>query len=302
MEYIKNSVALAFTDPKAAALFFNSVIPGSHSAFYECAKYLKPTLMPSGLSGMSSISLILTASIGRACERHSEVDDINELVEIIFEEEGFPEGLEMDAQSYKNLMRRFVYDVKSKEFTMLNMLFDELGDRSLMYYGYTENNINDEVSVNLVLSNLPTIRTKNLDWEKILELRKDEESIAALRTLRTFVYENYQNKPIDYISDDLDRRKYEYMQASKKWELEILQSTLTLSGIEKLVGAGATGLVAALGGASLTVSAAVGVSAILGATTASFITGKNKFKLDTKINPINYLIRIDECNEEKKNA
>src|SRR3989337_688406 len=72
------------------------------------------------------------------------------------------------------------------------------------------------------------IDTEKLSLETIFEFRKDEENSKRIRDLHLFVFENYQDKPLSYIEDDICKRIEEHNSAIKKWGLDTTLETIEL--------------------------------------------------------------------------
>lgn len=80
----------------------------------------------------------------------------------------------------------------------------------------------------LVQSNIPLVDTARTLWEQILELRKDPEARAALRSLRLFLYSNYDGKPSSFVADDLARRIDDCSSTRKRMDFESITGRISV--------------------------------------------------------------------------
>lgn len=295
MDYNSRNICVAFSDPKRAALFFDHVLIADPENFVQHADQVM-NLSPPGVTGLMATALVLSVSAAKSCSRYPEIYDVNILVDLIFEEEKAAgvNHIFADDETYKNVLRSFVYDVKSKEFTALEGLFSTINDDELSIFGKRIDESTEEEEVNLILAGLPIVSTENLTWEHLHELRSDPKSISSLRQLRTFVFSNYQGKSLNFIADDLERRKYEYQLTAKQWGLELLESTLTISGIEKLLAGGTSGILAAMVGASVPAATAIGASAVIASTLVTLELRRRKMRIAALLNPVSFLIELEK--------
>lgn len=69
----------------------------------------------------------------------------------------------------------------------------------------------------VTVSGLRLIDVSNTDWEQIVEFRKDKQAVKDLRRLRTFLVDNFKDKPRDYIENKIltELDKYENMLKSQ---------------------------------------------------------------------------------------
>jgi hypothetical protein len=151
----------------------------------------------------------------------------------------------------------------------------------------------------LILTGLNQVDTKDMSWRHILELREDQESVSRLRRLRTFIFENYQDKPLSFIKDDILNRIDIYETTAKQWGLKTKESILKI-----IFNSGTALAVTAATIASLVKGIPISVSLPLGIGT-TFLTGNiileissysrevHRFKQE---NPITYLIEINKKN------
>lgn len=67
--------------------------------------------------------------------------------------------------------------------------------------------------ISVTISGLNLIDVRNTEWAQIVEFRKDENAVRDLRRLRTFLFDNFKDKPRDYIENKIltELDKYQNM-------------------------------------------------------------------------------------------
>jgi hypothetical protein len=148
----------------------------------------------------------------------------------------------------------------------------------------------------LKLLNLDLIDTSKADWEQIIEIRKDKNSINKLRKLKTFFHENYTGKEKNFIQDDLLNRIEDYKNVTKDWGFETLVSSITLMKTS-LTTVGSS-LVMALTGQPLEVAAATGIFVGIGNISLQFAKEKHKLMKLGRDHPLAYIIDSKKCLEK----
>lgn len=100
---------------------------------------------------------------------------------------------------------------------------------TLVRFGPNLNRENVTPHPSITLSDVSLIDTSKLDWEVIMELRKDEASTKKLRNLKLFLTTEYhdQQQNVDFIRDDLSRRIEEFEATTRSWGLETAKQSLT---------------------------------------------------------------------------
>jgi len=115
--------------------------------------------------------------------------------------------------------------------------------------------------IGITLAQLNLIDAQSADWRQIIEVRKDKKSRQKLIRLRLFIHQNYSNRSLAFIEDDILRRVDEYEQVSKKFGLRTTISSLSmLLDAKSLQASIGSGLAASLFG-----------GAVVGATTAAIV-------------------------------
>lgn len=153
----------------------------------------------------------------------------------------------------------------------------------------------------LSLSNIPMISELNLTNEQVFELNKDVGNKIKIRRLRKFFYENYQDKPLSYIEDDLMVRLDDFKLASKKHDLDIYDTTLSIAGTNKILVGAMGGLTSALSGLPLKESIAIGLTATIGSTALKVRSQLKRKSIARAENPISYLIDLNEKSVKNSN-
>ncbi len=120
----------------------------------------------------------------------------------------------------------------------------------------------EEESAVLSIAGIQVPDVANLDWDLILEFRKEPQARMRLRRLRVFAAKEYSGKSRAFIEDDLCVRKEEYDQTLKAWGIRtvlgVLSTALSVESALKLGIANAVGLLCGLSGpAALATSLAV---------------------------------------------
>lgn len=148
-----------------------------------------------------------------------------------------------------------------------------------------------ETSDLLIISELPMIDADKLSWETIVEMRKDPETIQALRDLRLMWFEDYQGKPKSYVEDSILKKIEIYQEKSKTWGLQTRHSVLELLFSHKNAAAIA-GFSSCLFGAPLTQAALIGASATLGAVGVQLQKRSSEKLAFLQSDPIRYLVNL----------
>ena len=112
-----------------------------------------------------------------------------------------------------------------------------------------KNLVNDHKTIgdiSVTISGLNLIDVENTGWEQIVEFRRDQEAVKDLRRLRTFLFDNFKDKPPDYIENKIltELDKYQNMLKSQGFKTYIgaLSSvfdakTVTAAGITAVTSA-----------------------------------------------------------------
>jgi len=171
-------------------------------------------------------------------------------------------------------------------------------DLNLDYVVGEFSSFSQETSLNsLTIRGFSTIDVNSLDWEKIIEIRKDSDSIKALRDFRLMFFQDFKDKPISYIEDSLQLRLDRYNATAKSWDAKTHRTSLELLFSHKNIGAIA-GFASALSGAPLTSALVAGMSVTIGQIGIHLKTRKAEKLEFMNSDPIRYLSNLaDLCND-----
>ena len=146
----------------------------------------------------------------------------------------------------------------------------------------------------VALHNLNMIDIEKVSWDAIIELRRDRDSIAALRDFRLFFTENFEGKSPSYVSDKLQSIIYNQEEVSKFWGFETVRKTVSVAAShQNLAGTSILTLAPLLAGAPAPVAAAAG--AIVTLTNCALEFGQiyvDKRKADLS-RPLRYVTRLE---------
>ena len=149
--------------------------------------------------------------------------------------------------------------------------------------------------VSLSLANINLIDTSKVKWEKIIEYRKDKESMKKIRNLRLFLHTNYQGKSLAFIEDDLGKRLDVYNDTCKDWGFETLASTISVvmdskNLISLLAGSACAEL---FGGPVAALVTGAGIE--IGQVSLNIAKRKHAFNKLKRDHDLAYIIEAKEC-------
>jgi len=75
-------------------------------------------------------------------------------------------------------------------------------------------------AIELAFMNIPAINDKNLSWEQVIQIKEDVDSISDLRKMKSFLFDNYNNKEESYIRDDIEQKIDNFKKAARKHGVE----------------------------------------------------------------------------------
>jgi hypothetical protein len=159
---------------------------------------------------------------------------------------------------------------------------------------------NTEVKSNdpaFILTGLTLIDTQNITWREILAIREDKESVNRLRRLRTFIFENYQGKPLAFIKDDLLNRIETYQDTAKKWGFKTQQSVFKIifnSGTAISLMAATMASLISGNPPSISLSLGIGSMFLTGNIALEIGSYKRESHSFKQENPITYLIDVQK--------
>jgi hypothetical protein len=148
--------------------------------------------------------------------------------------------------------------------------------------------------IGLALMGLNLIDVSNVTWQHILEFREDTSSRKNLRALRLMFYEDYSGKPQAFVRDHIEHLLDRYDRTAKKWNFDLVKTTLVGLVESKTLLATASGTIAAamFGGplAALTVGAAIELGHV-SLKVLDVLRGKREFEAN---HPLAYLFSARE--------
>lgn len=290
MKYNSQNALACLQDAKNASLYFDKVVPldlgelipvrdsGEPEMFEIFSKILPPNLLdstkPRGVNPLvigytSSYLIAFPSSIG-----------ISEL----------PNGETLEDR-YKKSMPKLLTDMSE--------LIHSSGCSASGIFGSIPDVTQDIVQEDpaLILSGLKLVDTSKISWKQILEIRDDKESMNKLKRLRLFIYENYNDKPLNYIKDDLNQRIYDYENTAKELGLKTKESIFkAIFSSESTVGLTAAAIASAFLAAPIAIplSLAIGSTFMIGNIALDFKSQKRELYNFKRDNPISYIVDIKE--------
>lgn len=284
MEYGNLNTLVCIDNTKDACLYFNEVIPLNLG-------HIIPWEGNGDLEAHQILQKILPNALLDASKPFGVTSPILSYIEAYVNV--FPESIGIESPSEEEIKKRVKHF-----FPLLMQKKDELFS-SLMkpvntIFGTSKSQDQVEDPA-LILTGLKLIDTSQIQWRQIIEIREDKESIAKLRRLRTFIYQNYNDKPISYIQDDLLNRIEIYETTSKQLGLKTVDSSLKIIFNSGTVIANTVATIA-----SIIYNEPIAISLSLGVSSAFFLGNvglefrsykRDLFKFKQE-NPITYLIDI----------
>jgi hypothetical protein len=150
-----------------------------------------------------------------------------------------------------------------------------------------------------ILTGLTLIDTRKITWREIVAIREDKESINKLRRLRTFVFENYQDKPLNFIKDDLLNRIENYQNTAKQWGFKTNESVMKIifnSGSALSVTAATIASLISGNPLSVSLPLSIGSTFLIGNIALEIGSHKRAVHSFKQENPITYLVDIVDNN------
>ena len=288
MSYKTTFTALAWTDARTAALYFDWVLPvlptdasgvdAEDPVFYEVLRNLLPqTLLESGhASGIADPVRRYVAAFLKA----------------------FPETLGVISLGGGEPMATRANSRRLEVLRAFGALVASSGVDDFAVYGEPLSALPQTTDSDpcLVLSNLNLVDTAALTWRQILEIRKDRESVEQLRNLRRAVFKDYSGRPESYIREDLEARISEYETVTKLWNLPLKKGVLEIAMTGEALTAAGTVLALTLFGAPVEAAAAAGGAIVVGKAALAFALRKREIELERRRNPMAYLVKLrNEC-------
>jgi len=289
MTYKSTHTALAWSDSRTAALYFDRVIPvnipdayrtdAEDPIYYEVLKSLLPEALldPRSKTGLDSA---VTSYVAYFLVTFPQAAGVTSL------DNG--ETLKQRAASNMPALR-----------DAFGRLVSSSGVRDFAVHGepLSPGTPDENSDPALVLSNLDLVDATKLSWRHILELRRDEDSVERLRNLRRAVYKDYSGKPEAYIKEDIEFRISEYEAATKFWNLPTQKGVLEIAMTGEALGAVGAAMALMLFGAPVVAAAAAGGAIAIGKVALSIAARKREIELERRRNPMAYLVKLRQASE-----
>mgnify|MGYP000915221070 CR=1 FL=1 len=288
MKYESQSALACLQDTKNASLYFDNVVPLELSE-----------LIPIRDSGEPEMFEILNSILPSNLLDSNNPRGVNPLV-IQYTSTyliAFPSALGIfDLPNNETLEERHNKHMP-KLLSDMSQLIHSSGCSASGIFGAVANT-NQETAQedpSLILSGLNLVDASKLSWKQILEIRDDKESINKLKRLRLFIYENYNDKPLNYIKDDLNQRIYDYENTAKELGLKTKESIFkAIFSSESTVGLTAAAIASAFLAAPIAIplSLAIGSTFMIGNIALDFKSQKRELYNFKRDNPISYIVDI----------
>ncbi|HBS88058.1 MAG: hypothetical protein A2W91_09910 [Bacteroidetes bacterium GWF2_38_335] len=147
----------------------------------------------------------------------------------------------------------------------------------------------------IILSDLDLIDASKLSWKQIVEIRKDEKSIKALRNLRLFTYQNFKHDDsIEYFKDLFQKHIEDYKDTANIWGLDTLKQSINIGLTQSMVAGVGTALAAIIFQTDFLVAVTAGLSTTIGHIPIKFSEQIRSKKENQKNNPIHYIIELEK--------
>jgi hypothetical protein len=289
MEYGKSKILACIDSTKDACLYFDNVIPlnlghiipwlnnGDLEAHEVLQRILPPALLdPSLPIGLSQATMLYIEAY------------VNVFPVSIGIEEGAKEEMDKRARHFFPLLTQRKDELFATLPDPVDTIFGTVTEK-------TNNDTNQAEDPAIILTGLKLVDTSHISWRDLLEIRKDKESIGKLRRLRTFIYQNYKDKSIAFIQDDLLNKIEIYKATAKYLGLKTTDSVFkTIFNSSSLIASTAATIFTALSGVPITIPLSLGISSAfmlgnIGLELQSHKRDLLKFKQD---NPVTYLVDI----------
>ena len=271
MTYERTISAISFGDTKAAALYFDRVIPLEFRVLRGTGSGLICEI-PDPIDAEVLVKLIF----GDDSPKYriiSYLDDywsplMNRVHPLLKQRKD-----SQDPDAYAEIKELYLANASGPEFGTVRAAFGEFAQRlgvgsySVLLPSNDGEGTFSQAYSSLAATNVPLVDTSKATWGQVMEFRSDPDSRAQLRRLRLFFTENYLGKSRTFIEDDLLRRIDDYERARKKHGFEaVLSSLAVLLDADTMQAAAVASLASALFGGvavGVTTGAAVELGKVL---------------------------------------
>jgi hypothetical protein len=203
----KESLVIALSRPLSAALFFDRVwtldraIPGTIG--FRCG-HINEQIALGLLDGLIDDFTMLEANEDFRDEKRDMTDEF------------------LRSPAVESLM--------SKAFAgILAPVFEKLTIRPVQTYFASEENLRGTYSIGstpmviAALESLEWIDEEHLTWEQVAEVRKDMQSVSALKRMLHWLDSEMAGKPIWFVADEIQLRIAEYENATSKHGIKLVR-------------------------------------------------------------------------------
>jgi hypothetical protein len=121
----------------------------------------------------------------------------------------------------ENIAAKNIHDFLKKKDVFSIPIFHT----QMAYDTYLPNGTKETLEINLMKA--PVIDTSKVEWEQILDIRKDKDFSNKLRNFRLFLNENYEGKSPNFVRDSLEKKMEEYEDACKMHGLQLVLSSIS---------------------------------------------------------------------------
>jgi hypothetical protein len=153
----------------------------------------------------------------------------------------------------------------------------------------------------ITLQGLNLIDIQKISWDAVCELRRDADSMRALRNLRLFFYENLSGKDKNFIEDRLLQLEDEYAKTVKIWGFDTAAKALSIAFDSKgMLASAAPALALGLAGAPIAVAAASALVVPIGRTSIKICETIAEATRSKAANPVKYLTHLRDLEKKSK--
>jgi len=256
--------AICFRDLKAAALYFDRVLPVAFGMAMGTGTDTV-TMFPEPIPSRALINMVFDKKPVEGAERYRDygriIDGWDEFAK---SSTAYWPGGSSSTADYGELANDYLRDRAIPGQQPLRRLFAQYASslgiaRPDVLLPSSSRVIDSQCEDPIVrLSQLSIIDSERATWEQVQELRSDSESRVKLHRLRAFAETNYLGKSAAFIEDDLSSKIGDYEIASRKHGFDLVAGSLaTLLDARNLqVAVGASLAAAIIGGPIAAASAA----------------------------------------------
>ena len=276
MSYAHCQIGISVDDHKLAALFFDYILPTNSMIEIPRNVIFHGANLPKQLNQfMMSYTQFFARRVQELTSEGIPTDKIED------------RALEDSANYNIAMLHRYL---ASKGFWSVPLFISPEGYQRFLTPGKSP-------SVEFKIIGAPLIDTSNLSWDQIIDIRSDTEFTTKLRRFRVFLNENYENKPQEFVIDDLLKKLDEYEKACKNHSLDLIISSLSkvLDSKSLLAALGITTAGILIGNPELTNLGIISGSAIeIGKLSLHIAEKKLSFENTLNASEISYLFDLKE--------